>query len=304
MADVQFRLFNFPDDLPALVNLKNDYFKTYQIERVTDEEKQRQLLSYPAHKPNHDNYVATLNNELIGHIWVWQQTEARSVFDLHVHPNWTRQGIGTELVKWAIERSRQQGSQHLDSQVNVEHSIDIHFLHKQGLRPLGTYLSMELPVTVSLPEYQWSDNYYVKTYAEVDDISLYTQAMNGSYNDLWGHMVNVSEAFIAQSLTYYQPESIFLLFDAKDAIVGMGRILCDVENAKYVVDAPGIFPQHRSASLYRAILLHSLHVLRNQAKQPTNITMDSWGDFDYTVDLFWSLGFIVNKHILGFRYYL
>lgn len=303
---VEFRAFNFPDDLPLLVSLKNDYFQAHQIERVTDENKQRQLLSYPNHQPEKDNYVAIIREpdlQVIGHIWTWQQTTTRSLLDLHVHPQWERREIGSRLVQWAIERAVSQNSKQLDTQIDINCLPELKFFKKHGFQPLGTYLHMHHRPNFPLPSFSMIDGYTIRTYADVRDLHLYTQAMNLSYGDLWGHMADVPETHVAKSLDFYSPDEIFLLFDAENTIAGMGRIHVDTNLKNCLIDVPGIVPKHRHSALYRAMLLYSLHAIYELTENPL-ITMDSWGDFDSTVNTFWELGFTVKQHSLGYSYYL
>ncbi len=303
----KLRAFSFPDDIPALVDLKNTYFRAHKIDRTTDPEKQRQLLSYPGHQPNLDNHVAVLASQsdtLVGHVWVWQQTPARSYVDLHIHPQWERQGIGTTLFEWAVTRIREYRSAYIDLQVAVDCLPEIKFFRKRGCRPLGTYLHMELPAQSNLPPVVWADGFKIRPYTDVQDLNLYTQAMNRCYSDLWGHMADVSVKFMEQSFDYYPPDHVFMLFDAEDELAGVGRLMMDPDKNSYAVDAPGIVPMHRSPSLYRDLLLYCLHTIRQQTENPVTIQLDSWGDFDSTVAMFWELGFIDIQHQLGFRYYL
>jgi GNAT superfamily N-acetyltransferase len=103
----EFRQFAVPDDFPRLVELKNAYLADFG--RTTTEERQRFLLSLRDHDAAHDNRVVVHPedpNWLIGHIWVWQQTQGRIVYDLVIHPDWQQQGLGSQLLQWAKQRAK------------------------------------------------------------------------------------------------------------------------------------------------------------------------------------------------------
>ena len=305
-SSINFRQINVPEDLPALAALKNTYFQDRNLNRTTSAERQQQLMAYPGHDAANDNCLALLDDgkTLVGHIWLWQQTAQRTVLDLTVHPRWTQHGVGQRLLEWGIRRAREQGSQYLDVQYPIALYEQIALVQQNGFNPLGTYLNASLPASVELPPLDWPEGYMLKPYSEVNDIGLYTQAMNRSYGDQWGHMSDVSEEYMAQSFEHYPPENVFLLFDAQAQICGVVRVQVDEANAAYAIDAPGLTPGHRQPELYRALLLYALHVLRNNQPSPAPISLDSWGDANASVATFWQLGFECKYHALGYRYYL
>ena len=303
MTDLQLRALHYPDDIPALVTLKNTYFEANNSERRVDEQGQKHFLSYPKHDPEKDNRLAEIDGDVVGYLWLWQQTAVRSVFDLVVHPAHDHSAIGSPLLQWAVERAREQGSQFVDAQRVIDDTEGISFLRAHGFKPLGTYMGMSLEPTVALPENKLPDGYSVKVYSEVKDIALYTDVMNRSYGDLWGHMSDVTEDVMAESFDEFKPNNIFLLFHG-EAIVGVGRIVYDHSRTVYWVDAPGIVPAHRSADVYKALLVYCLHRLRAIMQKSTRIGLHSWGDFDSSVANFWQLGFDCNRHVIGYRYYL
>ena len=103
----EIRQFVVPDDFPRLVRLKNAYLAPYG--RTTTEDRQRFLLNLRDHDPVQDNRVIVDPhdvNQLIGHIWVWQQTQGRIVYELTIHPDWQRRGLGGLLLQWAIQRAK------------------------------------------------------------------------------------------------------------------------------------------------------------------------------------------------------
>ncbi len=305
------RQFSVPDDFPRLVNLKNAYLANFG--RSTTEDRQRFLLSLRDHDAVKDNRVIVDpadSDRLIGYIWVWQQTQGRVVYELVIHPDWQRQGLGSQLIQWAVQRAIELKADHMDAQVNVTNPAEIRFVQKHHFRPLGTYLRMQLQPDVMLSSVEWPAGYDVRTYQQVQDLSTYAMLMNQGYGDLWGHARNVAADEHRKGLAHFDPEGIFLLFTKTGEAVGLGRVQLqsqtNVQDGSHsnTVDVPGIIPAHRLPDLYRVLLLHSLHWMRDHMTEPGTIVMDSWGDFDSTVETFWQLGFEVEQHAIGYRLYL
>ena len=130
------------------------------------------------------------------------------------------------------------------------------------------------------------------------------------YGDLWGHNSTTTEEAQAQSLQHFDTDGILLLYAPNGDVVGVGQAQLESQtnvqdggNA-YVVNVPGIVPEHRFPDLYRGLILQGLHWVRANMPDPKPIVMDSWGDLDSTVNVFWELGFSVKQHAIGYRYYL
>ena len=305
------RQFAVPDDFPRLVELKNAYLTDF--ERTTTEERQRFLLSLRDHDAVGDNRVIVHPddpNQLIGYMWVWQQTRGRIVYELVIHPDWQGQGLGSQLLQWAIRRAKTLNADYIDAQVDVTNQAEIRFTQKHGFRPLGTYLRMDLLQDTPLPDLVLPDGYELRPYQQVQDIATYAMLMNQGYGDLWGHAKNVPVKEHRKGISNYDPEGIFLLYTTSGEAVGMGSAQLETQTSVQdgshtnTVNVPGVVPSHRQPDLYRALLLHSLHWVRDGMPAPGNILMDSWGDFDSTVDIFWQIGFTVKKHAVGYRLYL
>jgi len=304
MSEIIYRHFKYPDDLEALVHLKNTYFRHYQIDRVTDVEKQKRLLSYPGHEPERDNYVAVVpgNYDLLAHIWLWEQSAGRFLYDLHVHPDWERKTIGTNLLHKSFEHVRAHGGKHLDTQVSDKNTAHLQFCQKMGFRQAGSYFHMVLDSETKLPDLTEFREFTIRSYSAIDDIYVYTRVMNEAYGDLWGHMSNVSTDLVAKSLDYFDPDCIYFLFDGEDNPSGFARIHYSEDDGICMIDAPGVLPDYRSPDLYRYLVIYSVHQLKSRMKTAQDITMDSWGDFDSTLTMFRDIGFISRQHKIGFRY--
>ena len=144
----------------------------------------------------------------------------------------------------------------------------------------------------------------MRTYAEVQDISILTQAMNLSYIPLWGHQ-DVSEAEMASWLPDLNQDGLFLVFSEKGRVVGISRAELSpertVKNGQPTgyIDAPGVVPQHRRLDLYRALVLNGINWLRVQGQ--VLIEMESWGDKLEVLKMYRELGFTDVRQLISYQ---
>ncbi len=312
MSHFEMRPFTMPQDLTRLAQLKNDYWQYYQLDQSTTPEKQEFLLTLENHSAPDDNRVITHPDhadQLIAHVWVWLQTPERVVFDITVHPDWQRQGLGSQLLAWAIDRAKELGTNIIDQQISLTSLAEHQFLRKYQFRPLGTFLSMQLEAP-QVQEPQFPAGYSLKTYAELNDLSLYTHILNACYSDLWGHHTGATEEAQAKWLPYYDPTGIFILFNAQDEPIGIVRAQSTEQTNSQdggrsnSIDAPGLLPAYREPDYYQALVYQALTWLSQQVDSLNVVTMHSWGDLDKTIDAYWQIGFQPVKHAIGYRYYL
>lgn len=183
-----------------------------------------------------------------------------------VHPSFRRQGIGTQLVRWAIERAKQimQGEP-FTFMLPVRHSV-------QGLQQLVESLEMSpgfffhvlqyanLP---SLPaEPQAIDGVAVRTYTSDADIAPYTNCLNQVFGQ------RTSEETVKQVTTEpaFDPAIWFFAFDQSRLV---GFCTCTGYQREGEIEYLGVLPEYRGKGLGQALL--SLGVRALAAKGYENI---------------------------------
>ena len=92
-----------------------------------------------------------------------------------------------------------------------------------ALSPKGAYTELRLSEGIRLPPVIWPYGYTMRPYAEVQDISILTQAMNLCYIPLWGHH-EVSENEMASWLPDFNQQGLFLVFSEKGRVIGISRV--------------------------------------------------------------------------------
>ena len=138
-------------DLPAIVRMLADDELGSQREQV---ENPLPESYYSAFKqinsdPNHELIVAERNGEVIGTLHLmflpsisFQGGLRAQVESVRVDKRFQSQGIGSEMMKWAMERSRQRGA-HAVQLATHKSRLDAHrFYERLGFE--GSHLGMKL----------------------------------------------------------------------------------------------------------------------------------------------------------------
>jgi mycothiol synthase len=211
-----------------------------------------------------------------------------------VHPDWRCRGIGSALLAKVLERAQQLNASGIQIYASTLHPEASAFLQKREFAAQGAYTELRLSPAVRLPPVIWPYGYTMRTYAEVDDIAILTQAMNLSYIPLWGHR-EVTENDLASWLPGFNQQGLFLVFSEKGRVVGISRVEPSPERTRKnghptgYIDAPGVVPQHRRLDLYRALVLTGIDWLRKQGHDW--VEMESWGDKLEVLKMYRELGF-------------
>ncbi len=292
------RSFSPDEDIPRLLTLYDAVETVDHAGIEVSEQSLRDQINTPGHDPLKDRWVvpspddlsALIGSALIRVIPGSSLTEA----NLQVHPGWRHRGIGSALLSRIVERSRLLSASTIQIYANVGHPDAPAFLQKRGFAARGAYTQLRLSEGIRLPPVIWPFGYTLRPYAEVQDISILTQAMNFCYIPLWGHQ-EVSENEMASWLPGFNPDGIFLVFSEKGRVVGICRVELSPERTKKnslptgLIDAPGIVPQHRRLDLYRALVLTGINWLRDQGQDW--VEMESWGDKLEVLKMYRELGF-------------
>ena len=138
-------------DLPSIVRMLADDDLGSQRERFEDPLPAPYSSAFEQiHKdPNHELIVAERNGEVIGtlHLMYLQSISYQGglraqVESVRVDKRFQSQGIGTEMMKWAMDRARQRGA-HVVQLMTHKTREDAHrFYERLGFK--GTHLGMKL----------------------------------------------------------------------------------------------------------------------------------------------------------------
>lgn len=296
---LQIHPFSIEQDVPRLLSLLAAVEAADQEGTALDEKELHQQLELAGHDPNHNRWVINhpVNpGEMIATALVHRYTESGDTLaNIIVHPGWRHQGIGEKLLSNVMRRANELHANSILIFADVRNAASAEFLGHHGFAAQGAYTELRLPADTRLPPIVWPFGYTLRTYAEVQDVALLTEAMNLSYVPLWGHH-EVSREQMESWLPGFVPGGIFLVFSEKGRVVGISRTEPSAERTARngaptgYIDAPGIVPQHRRLDLYRALVLSGVRWLRQQGQ--SIIEMESWGDKLEVLKMYRELGFV------------
>ncbi|HEX9091736.1 MAG TPA: GNAT family N-acetyltransferase [Anaerolineales bacterium] len=298
-----------PDrDIPRILSLRMAAEAVDQDGIEISEQVLRLQLNLPGHDPLHDRWVIENPDDpstLVASALIRRPPGADTAdANVLVHPDFRQRGLGTALLDRITDRARQLGVGAIQIYANARHMQASAFLHANGFFSLGAYTELRLSAGVRLPPVIWPYGYTLRTYAEVQDLSVLAQAMNLAYIPLWGHQ-EVTEEEMSSWLPDFNPQGIFLVFSEKGRVIGISRTEpspeCSQVNGEPTgyIDAPGIVPQHRRLDLYRALVLTGIRWLRDQGQ--VLIEMESWGDKLEVLKMYRELGFIDKRQLVCYE---
>jgi len=302
-----YRRFDTLRDFAALVILLQTVEQADQDGEDVSEAALREQLTWPGHDPALDRWVvlSSAGNAFIGYGAIFQSpNDEHADLYIAVHPQWRQQGIGSTLLGHLLERVREKGAQDVRSYAAVQHQGARAFLRAHDFDSVATYTRLVVAGTRSFPKAEVPPGFVMRRYDQVQQLDLLVEAMNRSYEGLWGHR-HVSREEWVQWFPQIRQEGIFLLFAPGGAVAGIGR----AEMSEHLttlrgvptglVDAPGVVIAYREAGLYVPLLLTALQSLLPQA--PSRIELESWGDAAATLALYRELGFTPMQEALSYR---
>ena len=149
-GEVLFRLAT-RDDVPSIVRLLADDDLGSQRERYEDPLPESYYSAFDLihNDPNHELIVAEQGGEVIGTLHLmflpsisFQGALRSQVESVRVDKRFQNQGIGSEMMKWTIDRAKQSGAQVM--QLTTHNTrVDAHrFYERLGFK--GSHLGMKL----------------------------------------------------------------------------------------------------------------------------------------------------------------
>ena len=305
LNQLTIRTFSPHQDIPLVLSLRAAVEAVDQEGIEINEQILRDQLNLPGHDPIHDRWVIQAPDNtslLIGSALIRLAPGSRTAdADILVHPDWRHLGVGDVLFSRVQERANQLGAKSIQIFANSRNTGSMRFLQQHGFTSQGVYTELQLSADIKQPPVIWPYGYVMRTYSEVQDLSVVTEAMNQCYIPLWGHR-SISEAEMASWLPGFNPQGLFLVFSEKGRVVGISRTepspqrtLKNGQPTGYI-DAPGVVPQHRRLDLYRALVLTGIRWLRGQGQ--IQIEMESWGDKLEVLKIYRELGFKDIRQII------
>ena len=308
MMPFTFRYLEPDTDLPKLVRL-------YAAAQAADgelqeagDERMREHMAYSGRGPIQDCWVvesADAPNEIVAvaGVRVPSGSDQAQITGV-VHPAWRRKGIGRILISRVKGRARGMSVGQAGATAEAQTQSGNIFLKDHGFLPVSAFTRLEAPGDLHFAAPRWPAGFNVKSFDAVLDVSVLAKAITESYDGLWGHKP-MQEAEVGAMLRDWEPNGIFLVFDAGGEVAGMCRSKIDAALSQQrgaltgYIDAPGVIPWRRRQELYLPLLLTAARYL--QTRQPSAIELESWGDDDRTMEVFREAGFSIVRKTIAYR---
>jgi mycothiol synthase len=244
-----------------------------------------------------DLFIAELNRRIVGVADVATELRiARSIIEWFVHPAVQRKKIGRELVKYAIDRGRQQGAKVAHICSPEEDKFARNFAGELGFSQARCFLSMEAVLTGSHEKI--SEPVPVEHF-HAGDAALLTTVQNRIFTGSWGFCPNSPDDIRYYfRLTQSKWQDILLIRENAKIIgycwlhpvIREGRPL---EKRKWRLHMFGIDPEFQGKG-WGKILFHACREhLRKREASSLELTVDN--ENTPAIQLYKSMGFRVKS---------
>lgn len=288
------------DDFDELVLLRREIEAVDQTGADTSDASLRAQFDWP----NHQRWVIENPDDgnLVGHGWMFSQSDTRIIAQVFIHPDCRRKGVGSQLMGTIISYVKQIKMDSVPQIVSgalVNNEAGKAFLQAQGFSPVGNNRFFEAAADILIDEPVWPDGFYVKSCQQLGDLSMIVEGSNGCYADMWGHRENtelLTMAHVEENIkrwpNLYDPAGIFIVFDASDQLAGICFNRVDGNEQTKILDSPGVVPKYRHLALQRPLVQHSLRWLQQRADGKYHL--HTFGDFDEAVQIYNELDFTLK----------
>ena len=206
-----------------------------------------------------------------------------------VHPDFERQGLGTFLVSWAVERSRQAVARVPDgARVSAyftllsRHEPTVRLFEKFAMQVVRHSWLMAIGLEQETPPPSWPEGIVLRTFPERPDVRAVLRAVRDSFQDHWGYVerpedegVQRMEHMIATDKTFV-PELWFLAMEGEEiAGIALCRDQMGEDPSTAVVETLGVRRPWRRRGLGLALLYHAFAEFRRRGKKQVGLGVDA-----------------------------
>ena len=310
-----------PDDLPALVALINEADAIDKLERATTLEEMEHEMAFPTDSPETDCFLAFEGDRLVGYtnmyvpkgdakvdtetaIWCWGV----------VHPQWRRHGLGRRLLEMAYDRATEYLPEIEVPRVKFgSNTRDVEEDRKAlyeslGMKPVRYSVNLARPINGDVPPLVVPDGYRMRTIDPERDAETAWRVDNTAFRDHWGHSESKLEYFLHWlKQPHFRPELWYLAEElASGEVVGLGLSTIDPDwiartgRQEGYVDTLAVLREHRQQGLGTALLVQSLHALRQAGMEGAHLHADS-ENLTGAMRLYERVGFEVRKRYVVYQ---
>jgi mycothiol synthase len=285
------RPFSVPDGA-VVTDLLNDYLELAMGLRKVTEDEFCSLLGLPQFDAaNSTRLVLSPQGRAVGCAIV---TDIASP-PVHpgvvgcVHPDLERQGIGTHLVQWAIERGRQAVARVPDgARVSLyftlpgQHEPTRQLFDKFAMQPIRHSWLMAIDLEQEPPQPRWPQGIVVRTFQEHADVRAVYRAVHDAFQDHWGYVERPEDEGV-QRLQHsiandpaFDPSLWYLAMEGEE-IAGMAlcRASMGEDPSTALVETLGVRRPWRCQGLGLSLLHHAFGEFYRRGKQHASLGVDA-----------------------------
>lgn len=308
-----FRLFRGPSDYANILAIISGCKTVDGLERSDSLEKITHTYEHLTNcDPYQDVLFAEVNDQPVGYTRFWWEKEdpgawLGSNFGF-VLPEWRRQGIGSALLEFAEQQAQQSFASQLptgqveqqtprffSSVVHASEKARTALLEKHGYAAVRSEHIMVRPDLDNIPEASLPEGLEVRPVKPEHMRAIYDAAVE-AFRDHWGY-VPPSEGDYENWLTepVLDPSLWRVAWDG-DQVAGSVQSFIDAgENAEYgrlrgYTEGISVRRPWRRRGVARALLVQSLHAIRERGMQEAALSVDSQ-NLNQAFALYESVGF-------------
>ncbi len=275
--------------------------------------------TWPGYQGDKDTFVALDGDRLVGYCEQFLRKPdgaGDSTFYTWgaVHPAWRRQGIGRALFEASLGRAYERLPEAPEGPIHFHSSgSDVepgrHALFSAlGMAPVRTYVKMARPIDGDLPPVDLPAGYRLRPMDPERDAETVWKVDVAAFRDHWGFVgFGLDEFQKWMEQPSFRPELWTLAEEESTGrAVGIGLSTIDPNWIEHCgrqegwVNTLAVLREHRHRGLGGALLVHSMHLLRQEGMQYATLGADS-ENLTGAVRLYERLGFRVQKVQVAYR---
>ncbi|MFO7965799.1 MAG: GNAT family N-acetyltransferase [Desulfobacterales bacterium] len=250
-------------------------------------------LHYPGCRPDENIFLALANRKIIGICELAPEAAiGRVLLNIIVHPEYRRNGVGSELLTKALLRGREIGLYVTHANISESNVAGKSFLEAHGFKRIRQYSELHLNIRDRKIEAPDPHPFRLKSLKKGQEYLL-TMMQNEFFKGSWGFNPNSVEKVRYEILTCGGTHNDILVTFDGNRPVGYCWTKTDVQRAKKGrIHMIGVNPAYRGGGLGKATLQAGLCRLKHQGVHAVELTTDSSNT--PAVRLYRSMGFKVR----------
>lgn len=187
--------------------------------------------------------------------------------DGYVHPAWTGQGVGSELLRCLEARARERAADTPEGTRVILHSGTLandtaarQLYEARGYVPVRHFWRMRIDMTEAPPTPRWPEGITARECVRWQDERTFFDTLEEAFQDHWGHTPGNYETWLERNVQTesFDPSLWFLALDGTEPAGALrGRVMADDSG---FVNTLGVRRPWRKRGLGMALLLHSFGV--------------------------------------------